>query len=329
MQREPVTIHDLVVGDVVRKLTDREEVDPDFVIQRSDGQPVFHLVNVIDDLEMDITHVIRGEDHLSNTAKHIALFQAFGVKPPHYAHIPLILNGDGSKMSKRDKGASLTSYLDDGFLPEAVVNYPLPPRLVAQGQPRKTVRSPKSSNASTCRRFSGTTREFDYEKLLWLQGEYARELADDRFYELAVHAFAKAGVNTNTFPLPYVKAALDTCKGKFKLFSELPAYAGFYFTDKIEYDAEAAKKDFVPENKPRLEKLRDAFAAAPAFDAATLEAALKETAKALGVKAGVLVHPCRLAVTGKTSGPSLYHLLEVLGKEKVMARIGRALIAIS
>src|SRR5208283_2042179 len=110
-----------------------------------------------------------------------------------------------------------------------------------------------------------------------------------------------------------------------KMFSELPAYAGFYFTDKVEYDAEAAKKDFVPENKPRLEKLRDAFAAAPKFDAASLEVALKETAKGLGVKAGVLVHPCRLAVTGKPAGPSLYHLLEVLGKEKVMARIEGAL----
>ena len=154
-------------------------------------------------------------------------------------------------------------------------------------------------------------------------------MADDRFYELAVHAFAKAGIDTNHFPLPYVKAALDTCKGKFKLFSELPGYAGFYFTDEIEYDAEAAKKDFVPENKPRLEKLRDAFAALTAFDAATLEAALKETAKELGVKAGVLVHPCRLAVTGKPAGPSLYHLLEVLGKEKVLARIEKALATMS
>jgi glutamyl-tRNA synthetase len=188
---------------------------------------------------------------------------------------------------------------------------------------------------------------FDYEKLLWLQGEYARELSDDRFYELAVralsksgikfdeeffkagfhhelaiNAFAKSGIDTNKF---YVKAALDTCKGKIKTFSELPAYAGFYFTDKVDYDTGAAKKDFVPENKPRLEKLRDAFAHAPAFNAETLEAALKETAKTLGVKAGVLVHPCRLAVTGKTSGPSLYHLLQVLGKERVMARIEKAL----
>ena len=281
MTREPITIPDLVVGDVLRPLTDREELDPDFVIQRSDGQPVFHLVNVIDDLEMNITHVIRGEDHLSNTAKHIALFQAFGVNPPHYAHIPLILNGDGSKMSKRDKGASLTSYLDDGFLPEAVINY-----LCLLGWSPKDNRE-KLSRAEVIERFDlpqilRHNARFDYEKLLWLQGEYARELASDRFYELAVHAFAKAGIDTNRFPLPYVKAALDTCKGKFKLFSELPAYAGFYFRDDVEYNAEGAKKDFVPENKPRLQKLREAFAALQPFDAAAVEAALKATAKRIG-----------------------------------------------
>src|ERR1017187_448923 len=203
---EPILIPDLVVGDVRRELTDREVVDPDFVIVRSDGEPVFHLVNVIDDLEMNITHVIRGEDHLSNTAKHIALFRAFGVPPPHYAHIPLILNGDGSKMSKRDQGASLTSYLDNGFLPEAVVNY-----LCLLGwSPKDNLE--KISLVEVVQRFDlpqilRHNARFDYEKLLWLQGEYARELKDDRFYELAVHTFARAGVDTNAFPLPYVKAA--------------------------------------------------------------------------------------------------------------------------
>jgi glutamyl-tRNA synthetase len=324
MPRETAVIHDLIKGEIRRDLTDREEADPDFVIMRSDGQPVFHLVNVIDDLEMNITHVIRGEDHLINTTKHIALFKAFGVPPPHYAHIPLILNKDGSKMSKRDQGASLTSYTEGGFLPEAVINY-----ISLLGWSPKENRE-KISLAETIERFDlpqvlKHNARFDYEKLLWLQGEYAREQADDRFYELAVHTFAKAGVDTNQFPLGYVKAALDTCKGKFKTFSELPGYAGFYFTDKIEYDAEAAAKDFVPEAKPRLEKLRDAFANAPAFNAESLEAALKETAKTLGVKVGAMVHPCRLAVTGKTSGPSLYHLLQVLGKERVMARIEKAL----
>ncbi len=243
--------------------------------------------------------------------------------PPHYAHIPLILNADGSKMSKRDRGASLTTYGEEGFLPEAVNNY-----LCLLGWSPKD-NTEKLSLKEVVERFDlpqilRHNAKFDFEKLVWLQGEYCRELPADRFYEMSVHALAKAGLDTNKLDVHYVKAALDTCKGKIKTFSELPAYAGFYFTDQVEYDAEAAKKDFVPENKPRLEKLRDAFAHAPAFNAETLEAALKETAKTLGVKAGVLVHPCRLAVTGKTSGPSLYHLLQVLGKERVMARIEKA-----
>ncbi len=324
MTREPIVIHDLVVGDVERKLTDREEQAPDFVIVRSDGEPVFHLVNVIDDLEMNITHVIRGEDHLSNTAKHIALFRAFGVNPPHYAHIPLILNADGSKMSKRDQGALMTAYIDGGYVPEAVVNY-----LCLLGWSPKDNRE-KLPLAEVVERFDlpqilRHNARFDTEKLLWLQGEYARELDNDRFYELSVHALGKAGLDTNKFPVAYVKAALDTCKGKIKLFTELPAYAGFYFKDEFDYNPEAAKKNFVPENKPRLEKLRDAFAKADPFIAANLEAALKAVAAELGVKVGVLVHPVRLACTGNTAGPSLYHLMEVLGKAKTLARIGRAL----
>jgi glutamyl-tRNA synthetase len=324
MPRETTVIQDLIRGEVHRDLTDREEVNPDFVLVRSDGGPMFHLVNVVDDIEMDITHVIRGEDHLSNTAKHIALFKAFGVEPPKYAHIPLILNPNGSKMSKRDRGASLNTYLDEGFLPEAVNNY-----LCLLGWSPKDNRE-KLPLAEVVERFDlpqvhKSNAKFDFEKLLWLQGEYCRELPGDRFYELAVHTLAKAGIDTNKFDVAYVKAALDTCKGKIKTFSELPAYAGFYFRDEIAYDPEATKKAFVPENKPRLEKLRDAFAKADPFNAATIEAALKAIAAELGLKAGVLVHPVRLAATGNPSGPSLYHLLEVLGKEKSLGRIERAL----
>jgi len=324
MPRETTVIQDLIRGEVHRDLTDREEVNPDFVLVRSDGGPMFHLVNVVDDIEMDITHVIRGEDHLSNTAKHIALFKAFGVEPPKYAHIPLILNPNGSKMSKRDRGASLNTYLDEGFLPEAVNNY-----LCLLGWSPKDNRE-KLPLAEVIERFDlpqvhKSNAKFDFEKLLWLQGEYCRELPNDRFYELAVHSLAKAGIDTNKFDVAYVKAALDTCKGKIKTFSELPAYAGFYFRDEIAYDPESAKKAFVPENKPRLEKLRDAFAKADPFNAANIEAALKAIAAELGLKAGVLVHPVRLAATGNPSGPSLYHLLEVLGKEKSLGRIERAL----
>ncbi|MGH7936836.1 MAG: glutamate--tRNA ligase, partial [Chthoniobacterales bacterium] len=120
-------------------------------------------------------------------------------------------------------------------------------------------------------------------------------------------------------------AALETCKGKFKIFSELAAYAGFYFTDEVTYPAEGVAKHFIPENKPRLQAVRDAFSELEIFDATSLEAVLKATAADLGVKVGALVHPTRLAVTGSNAGPSLYHLLEILGKRKVLARLNTAL----
>jgi glutamyl-tRNA synthetase len=324
MRREPMTIPDLVVGDVRRELTDREQADPDFVIVRSDGQPVFHLVNVVDDLEMNITHVIRGEDHLTNTAKHIALFQAFGVPPPKYAHIPLILNIDGTKMSKRDKGASLMTYMDEGYTPEAVVNYLALLGWSPKGNREKLPLKELIETFDLPQVLRHNAR-FDMAKLNWLNGEYLREMSDDRFYEQCVHTLAKAGFDTGKFPVAFLKAALDTCKGKFKLFSELPAYAGFYFKETVEYDAEAAKRDFTAENMPRVARLRDALAALEPFDPDQVGATLASVAKEFGVKTGVLVHPTRLACCGTTAGPSLYHLIAILGKEQTLARIDRAL----
>jgi len=324
MERAPIVIPDLIVGDVNRELTDREQLDPDFVIVRSDGQPVFHLVNVIDDLEMRITHVIRGEDHLSNTAKHIALFRAFGVEPPKYAHIPLILNPDGTKMSKRDKGASLQTYVDEGYAPEAVLNY-----LCLLGwspkENREKVAIDEIVKLFDLPQVLRHNARFDLDKLHWLDGEYIREMSDDRFRDLGIQALSRAGYKVTDFPADYLKAALATCKGKIKRFGELGAYAGFYFVDQVEIPAEAPTKDFTPENKTRLEKLRAAFAQLPEFTTAGLEQALKATATQLGIKAGMLVHPTRMACTGANAGPSLYHLLEVLGRDRVLKRIDRVL----
>ena len=323
MQRAPITIHDVVVGDVVRELTDREREDPDFVIVRSDGQPVFHLVNVVDDLEMGITHVIRGEDHLSNTAKHIALFQAFGMAPPKYAHIPLILNPDGSKMSKRDTGASLMWYVEQGYPPEAVLNY-----LCLLGW------SPKGNRELLALRevvelfdlpqILRHNARFDLAKLQWLSGEYVRVMDNDRFYELCVHALANVGIKTDGFELGYVKAALDTCKGKFKCLADLPAYGGFYFGAKVSYRAGAKPEDCTAENGARLGQLNTAFAGVAKWDADSLQAALKAVTAAAGTKVGPFVHPLRLACTGAGAGPSLYHLLEILGREKVLEKIAAA-----
>ena len=297
---------------------------PDMTLRRPDGSWIFHFVNVVDDIEMKISHVIRGEDHLSNTPKHIELYRALGAEPPRFAHIPLILNPDGSKMSKRDAGASVSTYLTEGFLPEAVRNY-----LCLLGWSPKDNRE-KIAIDEVVRLFelekiNRKSAHFDLEKCAWLNGEYLRELPEERFRALGLIALANSGIDTSKFPEDYVRAALDTCKGKVKLFSELPAYCGFYFTDEIAYQAEGVAKNFTAENKPRLQALRDAFAEMEMFDAASVETVLKATATELGIKAGPLVHPTRLAVTGSNAGPSLYHLLEILGKRKVLARIDAGL----
>jgi glutamyl-tRNA synthetase len=321
--REKVVVDDVICGRIEFDLTDPEN-NPDMTIRRPDGSWIFHFGNVVDDIEMKITDVIRGEDHLSNTPKHVQLYRALGATPPRFAHIPLILNKDGSKMSKRDHGASLNTYVENGYLPEAVRNY-----LCLLGWSPKDNRE-KLDLAEVVALFDlakvhRKNAAFDLDKCTWLNGEYVRELSDERFQEMGRRALEKVGIELSKFSPEYVRAALDTCKGKFRIFSELLAYGGFYFRDDFEYNPDGVAKHFVPENKSRLEAVRSAFAALEKFDAANLETTLKAAAAALGVKVGVLVHPTRLSVTGSNAGPSLYHLLEILGKEKVLARIDRAL----
>src|SRR4051812_6806322 len=322
-EREKVVVDDTICGHVEFDLSD-PETNPDMTIRRPDGSWIFHFVNVVDDIEMKISDVIRGEDHLSNTPKHIQVYRALGVTPPRFAHIPLILNLDGSKMSKRDQGASLITYIENGYLPEAVRNF-----LCLLGWSPKDDRE-KLDLAEVVRIFDlakvhRKNAAFDLEKCTWLNGEYLRELSDERFREMGRQALERAGFDLSKFSPDYIRAALGTCKGKFRIFAELPAYGGFYFRDDFEYNPESAAKHFVPENKSRLETVRTAFAAVETFDAANLETTLKATAANLGLKVGALVHPTRLAVTGSNAGPSLYHLLEILGKEKVLARLDRAL----
>lgn len=321
--REHVIVNDLVAGKIDFDLTN-PGTHPDMTVRRPDGSWIFHFVNVVDDIEMKISHVIRGEDHLSNTPKHIELYRALGAEPPQFAHIPLIMNKGGSKMSKRDQGASVAYYIKRGYLPEAVRNY-----LCLLGWSPKGDREKlpiqeviKIFDLENVLRSHAT---FDPDKLHWLNGEYARELDDASFYALAVQSLKSAGVKIDEFPQDYVRAALQTCKGKINTFDELPAYCRFYFTEDFEYAPDSVAKHFTAESKSRLAAVRDALAGVEEFSASAVEALLKSTAAKLGLKIGALIHPTRLAVTGSNIGPSLYHLLEVLGKEKVLKRLERAL----
>ncbi len=324
MTREPITVPDLICGNVTRPLNDTEMADPDFVIVRRDGVPVFHLVNVVDDIEMKITHVIRGEDHLSNTPKHIALYRAFGAEPPKFAHIPLILNSDGSKMSKSDKGAALHEYMNGGYVPEAVRNF-----LALLGW------SPKGdvellSLADTVERFELAqvqrhNARFDHTKLHWMQGQYMLKMPVERFIEMARVFLAKTGLTAGQ-PDDYVLRVLGLVKEKVKLFSELPEWTTYFFRDDFTADREVIVKTFgsAPQSWELLEKLRSRYAGLGEWTHPALDAALRALAQESGVKAAALIHPCRVAVSGKAGGPSLFHLLEVLGRDRVLGRLATA-----
>src|SRR5436305_8485077 len=196
--REHVIVEDLVHGKIDFDLSN-EETNPDMTIRRADGSWIFHFVNVVDDIEMKISDVIRGEDHLSNTPKHIQVYRALGATPPRFAHIPLILNLDGSKMSKRDQGASLITYIENGYLPDAVRNF-----LCLLGWSPKDDRE-KLDLTEVVRIFDlakvhRKNAAFDLEKCTWLNGEYLRKLSDERFHEMGRRALEKAGIDVGSFP---------------------------------------------------------------------------------------------------------------------------------
>jgi len=313
--RQSVIVDDLVCG----RITFDRSIDPDMTIRRPDGSWIFHFVNVVDDIEMRISHVIRGEDHLTNTAKHVELYQALGKQPPRFAHIPLILNRDGSKMSKRDEGSSVATYIEQGYAPEALRNY-----LCLLGWSPKDNRE-KIEIGEVIAMFDLATinrrnAAFDLNKCDWLNGQYVIQMPLDRFRELSEPFIRKAGVVVHDEA--YLLRVLEIVKEKIKLFRDVPEWIYYFFTEEYPYDPESVEKTLKkPGVLDRLRHLGERYQALEDWSAQGLEAGLKELAVALGCKTGDLIHPARVAVSGKTVGPSLYHMLEVMGRDRVMNRI--------
>ena len=325
LPRQPLAFDDLVCGriEVDRSKSQNREggEESDMTIRRADGGWIFHFVNVVDDIDMRITHVIRGEDHLSNTAKHLELFAALGVEPPRYGHIPLILNKDGSKMSKRDTGASITSYIEGGYAPEAVMNYfcllGWSPKDDRELMPREELVA-RFDLANVNRKGA----HFDLVKCDWFNAQYLAQMPMERYRALAEPWLAKAGV---ALPADQLDAVLALEKMKVTHLSEIPDRVAFFATEDFPYDPAAVEKTLRKLGAPdHLAQLAECYGEVETFDAATLEAKLKELAATLGVKPAEFIHPARVAASGRSVGPSLYHMLEVLGKERVLARIARA-----
>ena len=317
-----------VIEDQIRGHVERTE-DEDFVIFRSDGNPVFHFVNVVDDIAMQITHVIRGEDHLSNTSKHVELFKAFGAPVPIYAHIPLILKQNGpGKMSKRDQGALVEEYQRRGYLPEALVNF-LSLLGWNPGDDREKMPIAEIIRLFELSGVNQSNARFDDKKLAHMNMAYLLEQPADRFVDLARHYFQQQSVFGENWPdAAYFREVVLLSQPKIKGLEELPAYTRYFFTDEFPVDAKARDKIMSKgEPKVRVRELRDTYANADFSSEAELEKALMMLAAAHGLGVGDYIHPGRLAVSGTNVGPSFYGLFRVLGRERVLSRLDKFLAA--
>lgn len=318
---EKVKTAPVIIDDAVRGRVERAE-ERDFVLVRKDGSPVFHFVNVVDDITMGITHVIRGEDHLSNTSKHVELFKAFGVEPPKFAHIPLILKEEGSgKMSKRDKGALIEEYESRGFLAAAVRNY-----IALLGwNPKHEREKMDIDEIIELFDFPGINKgnsRFDEKKLSALNAEYLRELNIESFTFLARPLLNEAGVVGEDVDEDYLQAVLTLCQPKARSLDTLAELCGYFFTDSFPMDektgAKIAKKadpkELLAEILPILESLEP-------FQADSLKSALEAHAESKGQKVFAYFPALRYASSGQGGGPDLLPMLEVMGRERVTNRV--------
>jgi len=318
---ETVTIRDQVCGDVDFDAS----AEPDMTIRRPDGSYIFHFVNVVDDLEMGITHVIRGEDHLANTWKHLLLFRALEAVPPVYAHIPLLLNPDGSKMSKRDDGASIQSYIDGGFLPEGVLNYLCllgwSPKDDTEKLPIKEVIARFGLDA-----INSSNAGFDLEKCRWFSGQYLGSLPPRTF---ADRADAALDHSLPLYDKDYAADLLPLYQTKVRTFGEVAELSDYMFTDDYKSDQKAVDRLHGTEGiRGILGGLKAALSAVADWEPDNIGAAIGTAAEGLGVKKGALMFPARVTTSGRGGGPDLLPMLELLGKERVLNRIEKSLEAI-
>jgi len=315
-----------IIDDLIRGRVERVE-DEDFVIVRSDGSPVFHFVNVVDDIAMQITHVIRGEDHLSNTSKHVELFKAFGVTPPKFAHIPLILKSDGpGKMSKRDRGALIEEYQNRGFLPEAVVNFLC---LLGwnPGDDREKMPIEEIVRLIDLPGVNQSNARFDEKKMAHMNMVYLLEQPADRFVALArAHLERqKASAALAAEPILFREVMLLS-QPKIKGIDELPAYTAYFFTEDYAIDEKVrAKVMGKGDPKARLRELIDALRAADFSSDSAIESLIKDLATKNALGFGDYQAVARLAVSGTNVGPSITGMFRVLGRERVLARLERFL----
>jgi nondiscriminating glutamyl-tRNA synthetase len=319
MPDTPISYTDLVFGHISREAKDIE----DFVILRADNSPTYNLACVVDDHEMNITHVIRGADHIANTPKQIALYNALHIKPPEFAHLPLILGPDRSKLSKRHGAVSVTDYRNQGFVSDAIVNY-LALLGWSPGDDTEFMKKDILVERFSVERINSSNAVFDIDKMTWLNQQHLMQLDLDQFKQLLSPFIINANLMTSEEIRKKETWFTKVCsllQPRLKVLSEVDTLARYFFKDDFQYNKEALDKHL---NQETIETMKDFITVlqhTDPFSADQLEHALRTFTGAKNIKAKAVIHPLRVFTTGTSAGPSLFETLELIGKDRCIQRV--------
>ncbi|MCK5879408.1 MAG: glutamate--tRNA ligase, partial [Holophagae bacterium] len=311
---EQILFHDLIRGDVIFKGDEFE----DFIIVRSDGSPIYQLTVVVDDHDMGITHVIRGDDHLSNTPKQIFLYRALGMEPPEFGHIPLIFGPDKKRLSKRHGATSVEEYRDQGFLPEALVNF------IAllgwnPGDDREIMNPGEMIGEFSTERISKSAAVFDYTKALWLNGQYISKLSDKKLEDMFIKLYKRKGIAVEK--TDRLIKILGLLRPRVRTISELYDGGVFFFQPPEQYNEKGIRKHFSGEQAVKILHANACLIEeCDPFDEVELETRLRAKAEREGSKAAHYIHPLRLALTGSTSSPGIFETVMLIGRDECVLR---------
>ncbi len=309
--------HDRIKGTISFQ---NDELD-DVIIQRSDGTPTYNFVVVVDDATMNVNLVIRGDDHINNTPRQILMYQALGYPVPEFAHVPMILGADKTRLSKRHGATSVMAYRDLGYLPEALVNYLV--RLGWSYGDQEIFSMAELIEKFTLESVGKSAGVFNPDKLLWLNAHYIKNGDPARLGGLLVEYLARLGIDTTGGPEP--AAVVKTLHERARTMVEMAESAAFYYRSEVEYEAEAAAKFLTAAQRPLLENLARRLEALPEWTLEGIERAFAELQEESGLKLGKIAPSVRVAITGGTVSPGIFEVLAVLGREQTLGRLRRAI----
>lgn len=311
-------LKDLIKGPIE---FENAELD-DLIILRSDGWPTYNFSAVVDDATMGITHVIRGDDHVNNTPRQILLYEALGYPLPQFAHVPMILGADKTRLSKRHGATSVLAYREMGYLPQALVNYLV--RLGWSYGDQEVFSLPELIEKFSLDNIGKSAAVFNAEKLLWLNGLYIRQEKPETLAQLLMPFIEKRGwpIRSQEWLIEVVK----TLQGRSKTLEEMASQGEFYFRDEFPVDEKGASKFLTPEMKEVLEMLAARLDSSPELDEKMVEKIFRDIATEKNIKLVAIAQAVRLALTGKTASPGIYEIMRILGKEEVLKRLYRALL---